>query len=89
MDQTVSRSKILIISPAYYPSQGGVEVQMRLLVNELVKRGYQITIITKEISGTQKIEKTHGIHLFPVKRFKNFLGYLEWFFLHPKKFRRN
>jgi glycosyltransferase involved in cell wall biosynthesis len=84
MDQTESRSKILMISPAYYPSQGGVEVQMRLLVNELVKRGYQITIITKEISGTQKIEKTHGIHLFRLKDSKISLDVWNGFFFIRK-----
>jgi len=84
MDQNARRLKILMISPAYYPSQGGVQVQMWLLVNELVKRGHQITIITKEISGAQKIEKSHGIHLFRLKDSKISLDVWNGFFFIRK-----
>jgi glycosyltransferase involved in cell wall biosynthesis len=84
MDQNAPRLKILMISPAYFPSQGGVQVQMQLLVDELVKRGYQITIITKEIPGAQKIEKTNGIHLFRLKDSKISLDVWNGFFFIRK-----
>ena len=56
--------KILMITPGYYPSQGGVQVEIRLLVNDLVKRGYQISLITKEMPDTQKNENADGVHIF-------------------------
>lgn len=58
------RMKILMISPAYYPSQGGVQVEIRLLVNNLVKIGYQITLITQEIPNIQSVENVDGIYIF-------------------------
>jgi len=64
MIQIVPSLKILMMSPAYYPSQGGVQVEIRLLVNDLVKRGHQITIITKEIPNVQTIENLNGVHIF-------------------------
>ena len=84
MNQNKPRLKILMISPAYYPSQGGVQVQMQLLVDELVKRGYQITIITREIPGTQRIEKKHSIHLFRLKNSKISLDVWNGFFFIRK-----
>ena len=84
MNQNEPRLKVLMISPVYYPSQGGVQVQVKLLVDELVKRGYQITIITKEISGTQKMEKVKGIHMFRLKDSKISLDVWNGFFFIRK-----
>jgi len=56
--------KILMMSPAYYPSQGGVQVEIRLLVNYLVKRGHQITLITQEIPNVQTIENLDGVFIY-------------------------
>ena len=64
MIQSPPTLKILMMSPAYYPSQGGVQVEIRLLVNYLVKSGYQITLITQEIPNVQTIEKLNGVHIF-------------------------
>lgn len=64
MERILHDLKILIISPAYYPSQGGVQVEIRLLVNELVKMGHQITILTKEIPGIPNVEKSPGLHIY-------------------------
>jgi len=63
MKPDAPRQNILMISPGAYPAQGGIEIQMHLLVQELVKKNYQVTIITRDMPGTQKIENTEGIHL--------------------------
>lgn len=63
MVQIAPSLKILMITPGYYPSQGGVQVEIRLLVNDLVKKGYQITLITKEIPNTQTNENLNGVHI--------------------------
>jgi glycosyltransferase involved in cell wall biosynthesis len=64
MCNSVPSHKILIISPVYFPSQGGVQVEILLLVNTLVKKGYQITIITTENPPMQTIEHVNGVHVF-------------------------
>jgi glycosyltransferase involved in cell wall biosynthesis len=64
MIQLVPSLKILMMSPAYYPSQGGVQVEIRLLVNYLVKRGCQVTLITQEIPNVQTIENLNGVHIY-------------------------
>lgn len=63
MIENASSLKILMITPSYYPSQGGVQVEIRLLVNNLVKKGYQISLITKEMKDTEKNETADGIHI--------------------------
>lgn len=56
--------KILMLTADYYPSQGGVQVEIRLLAKDLVRRGYQITLITKEIHNIQNVENENGVRIF-------------------------
>jgi len=63
MTRIIHPLKILMMTPAYYPSQGGVQVEIRLLVNELVKKGYVITLVTKEIPNIPNLENVNDIHI--------------------------
>jgi glycosyltransferase involved in cell wall biosynthesis len=53
-----------MITAGYFPSQGGVQVEIRLLVNALVKKGYTVTLVTKEMPKIQTIEYMNGVHIF-------------------------
>lgn len=63
MSQITPSLKILMLSPVYYPSQGGVQVEIQLLINELVHLGYQITLITKELPNTPAVEYEGSIKI--------------------------
>ena len=43
---------VLLISPHYAPSTGGVETQVQLLANGLVKKGHSVTVITSGKIGS-------------------------------------
>ena len=55
---------ILLLSPKYPPSQGGVEVQIELLANELVKRGHKVVVITSSEPHAPTIEFPNGVRIF-------------------------
>jgi glycosyltransferase involved in cell wall biosynthesis len=64
MNHDAPRQNILMMAPGGYPAQGGIETQMQLLIQELVKKNYRITIVTRERAGSPKIEKSDEIHLY-------------------------
>jgi glycosyltransferase involved in cell wall biosynthesis len=63
--------KILILTPDYAPSVGGVEVATKLLVDELSRRGHHIVIVTTERKDAQSVEtgdtKIFRLRDFPLK----------------------
>lgn len=67
---------VLLISPKYPPSQGGVETQMGLLGIELVKDGYDVTVITSTESSHITTEVSCGIKIYRFPLPKTPLDYL-------------
>jgi glycogen synthase len=54
---------ILFVSEYFYPRLAGGEVWSWELCTELTMRGYNVTVITTRITGTQHEEKTHGVRI--------------------------
>lgn len=59
---------ILILTPDYAPSIGGVEVATKLLIDELSRRGHHIVVVTTERKGAQSAE-TGDIKIFRLRDF--------------------
>ena len=55
---------IVMVTPTYPPTQGGVQTQVKLLAETLNKRGHKITIITEKVVGVPNIEVKDGISIF-------------------------
>jgi len=55
---------IVIVTPTYHPTQGGVQTQVKLLAETLNMRGHKITIITEKVIGVPNIEEKEGISIF-------------------------
>lgn len=39
--------KILIYSPVFYPSVGGIETVVSMLANEFIKQGHEVNLVTQ------------------------------------------
>jgi glycosyltransferase involved in cell wall biosynthesis len=59
--------KILCITEVFYPSKGGTEIIFYEVFRRLVKRGFEIEVITNYFSGSPEEELLEGIH---IKRLK-------------------
>jgi len=53
--------KVLFVTDLFYPFVGGGEVLIKILAENLVKRGHNATIITSHISGSKKEEIQNGV----------------------------
>ncbi len=60
-------AKILMITPAFYPSRGGVETHVRRVSEELAKRGWQVRVLTKLIGNAVEQEKIGKLAVFRFK----------------------
>lgn len=55
---------IVMVTPTYPPTQGGVQTQVKLLAETLNKRGHKITVITEKVVGIPNIGVKEGISVF-------------------------
>ncbi|MDI6720034.1 MAG: glycosyltransferase family 4 protein [Methanomicrobiales archaeon] len=55
---------ILMLTPAYYPTQGGVETQVKLIVDTLASRGHHVSIITEMIPAHNQFEQKDNVKIF-------------------------
>lgn len=55
---------IVMVTPTYPPTQGGVQTQVNLLAETLNKRGHKITIITERVEDALDVEIVEGITIF-------------------------
>ncbi len=58
--------KIAVIGP-YYPQTGGVQVYSTMLVQELLKRGYDVTVVSYPGAKPYSVEKVVNVPTIPVK----------------------
>ncbi len=61
------KKKILIVLNYYYPYVSGVSEYARLIAEEFVKRGYQVTIVTANHADLQAREMIHGVRVIRTK----------------------
>jgi len=59
------RPRILMVIALFYPCLGGAEQQALLLGNRLIRRGYQVRILTRRLPGLPVREIVQGV---PVQR---------------------
>ncbi len=72
-------SKILLITPKFYPSIWGIEEQVKLLGEEFLRLGYQVDILTYR-KGRQK--KQENIFWMNVFTFWWFISFVNFFLKH-------
>lgn len=63
--------KVLFVTDLFYPFIGGGEVLIKILAENLVKRGDKATIVTSRLPGTKKEEVQQGV---AIKRVSTPLG---------------
>jgi glycosyltransferase involved in cell wall biosynthesis len=61
--------KVAQVCPRYYPYIGGVETQVKEISERLVKRNFEVEILTTDSSGS--LEKEEIINGVRVRRFKS------------------
>jgi len=63
----MSNIKIGIITPSYFPNIiGGSEISVQILAESLVKKGYQVTVLTFD-GKLNSVEKINGVHVVRYK----------------------
>lgn len=58
--------KILFILDNYLPHIGGVEIVFKNLCERLVKRGHDVTVLTRLLPGTKRKEARNGVRIIRV-----------------------
>ncbi|NVP18167.1 hypothetical protein HUU51_05620, partial [Candidatus Gracilibacteria bacterium] len=66
--------KILIITPKFFPSIGGIEEQVKLLGENFIKKGYKVDILTNKFE--EKIKNKETILGLKIFRFQNIFYYI-------------
>ncbi len=59
--------KILMALNYYYPYISGVSEYARLVAEEYVKRGYEVTVVTSNHANLRDKEMIHGVHVIRTK----------------------
>lgn len=70
--------KVIFLSRLFYPHIGGVERHVMEISKGLVKRGYEVVIITEQLKDTCLVEQIEGVDIYRIA-----VGGDDWF----KKFR--
>jgi glycosyltransferase involved in cell wall biosynthesis len=61
---------VLIVTPQFFPHQGGVETHVYEVGRRLVQRGIDLTILTSDPTGTRdKTEVLEGMHILCVRAY--------------------
>ena len=63
--------KLLFCFENYYPYVGGAEILYKNILEGLVKKGYDITLVTHHIKGTKNYEELNGVKIHRIKCFEN------------------
>lgn len=59
--------KILIVLNYYYPYVSGVSEHARLMAEEFVKSGYEVTVVTSNHANLREREKINGVNIIRTK----------------------
>ncbi len=63
--------KILIVCENYFPNLGGVEIFFKNIAERLVKKGHQVTIITRLLPKTKQKENINQVTIIRVPSFNS------------------
>lgn len=63
--------KLLFCFENYYPYVGGAEILYKNILEGLVKKGYDVTLVTHHIKGTKNYEELNGVKVHRIKCFEN------------------
>ncbi|OGJ22369.1 MAG: hypothetical protein A2804_00400 [Candidatus Pacebacteria bacterium RIFCSPHIGHO2_01_FULL_46_10] len=80
-----TKTKLLFLARLYAPHIGGVEKHVAQLSEQLVKRGYKITVITEQFNTALPLRETQKnveIYRIPKKQRETKLGIWRWMFNH-------
>lgn len=83
--RSITKHKLLFLCRLFWPHIGGVETHVQQLSMELLKRGYEIIIITEQHDSSLPFEdEAFGIHIFriPQESLKNKLSVWRWMIRH-------
>jgi D-inositol-3-phosphate glycosyltransferase len=58
--------KILFVIDNYYPFRGGAETLFKNLAEGLVAKGYEVSVLTRQIKATGKYEELNGVKIHRV-----------------------
>lgn len=80
--------RLLIVTPSYYPLRGGITIALREISKRLVKRGFDCTVLTMNVSDRQPakefIDSVRVIRVNP--RFSNYLyGFSPYMYTYLRK----
>lgn len=82
--------RVVFLSRLFHPHIGGVEKHVEKLSIELVKKGYQVTVITTQYESSLDLDDTYkGIHLLRIPRdqAKRKKSLWKWMESHKKEFK--
>lgn len=83
--KSITKHKLLFLSRLFWPHIGGVETHVLQVSMELIKRGYEISIVTEQHhSSLPCIDEKFGIRIFRIPRafLKNKWTVWRWMFHH-------
>jgi len=60
--------RVLHVYKDYYPVLGGIENHVRLLAEEQVKRGLDVTVLVTSLNGSTRVETMNGVRLIKAAR---------------------
>ncbi len=83
--RSITKRKVLFLCRLFWPHIGGVETHVLQLSTELLKRGYEITVITEQYdSNLPLLDEKFGIHIFriPQDLLKSKWTVWKWMFQH-------
>ncbi len=70
--------KIIQVCPKYFPDIGGVEIHVKLISEELAKRGFDVEVVCTDPRGTYP--KEEEIHSVKIRRFRAIAPNESYFF---------
>lgn len=62
--------KVLQVCPRYYPYLGGLETHVQEISERLVKKGFEVEVITTDPSGS--LQKEEEVNEVLIRRFRSF-----------------
>ncbi|MFH1663858.1 MAG: glycosyltransferase family 4 protein [archaeon] len=58
--------KVLMVTPAFFPSLGGIEQHVMNLSKQLISKNHAVDVLTAKIGDTSKCEKMYSVNVFRV-----------------------
>jgi len=76
--------RVLIISPCFFPIVGGTEVAIYEISKRLIKKGYEVIILTPNLPGLGRSKQFEEIEFIEVYRFPTSSYMYKFFYSNPR-----